>query len=244
MDKLTEEQIEQNLLDGSGGVAPPETDSDSSSGEGSEKSNKLITAIKNGLAHLDVESKPTTSDRVMTDKTMVKLVSDDDESEAEAEFENNNDSFAASAQHRQANRSKMLKDEQQIVRNELLAGCSPGKFAERFPTLTVVRTQTMRDCAAADLVEKVVEIANKLEKINVALRSECNPYQPGHTDILRELTLAAAATELIHALTEVPQDAPCSRWRIEVAAIRNLVVATESPLIMTLKFTHQRFKNT
>ena len=33
----------------------------------------------------------------------------------------------------------------------------------------------MRDCAAADLVEKVVEVANKLEKINVALKSECDP---------------------------------------------------------------------
>jgi len=242
-ENLSEKQLNEILLQGTGTVVPPGSGSEVSDDETSNKSSKLITAINNGLAHLDVANRGGNTDKEMTDKTLVKLISDDEESDVETNCESTESSFTASAQHRQANRSKALKDEQAVVRNELLAGCAPGKFAERFPILNEVRTQTMRDCAAAEFVEKVVEISEKLEKINVAMRSECDPYQPGHTDILREITLAAAAAELIHVLKSIPQDAHFSKWRIEVSAVRNLMVPTESPLIMKLKFTHQRFKN-
>jgi len=188
-ENLSEKKLDEILLQGTGTIVPPESGSDVSEDEASNKSTKLITAINNGLAHLDVANRSGNADKEMTDRTMVKLISDDEESDVETQGERTEGAFAASAQHRQANRSKALKDEQAIVRNELLSGnklafniklklsqgCSPGKFAERFPTLNEVRTQTMRDCAAADFVEKIVEIAGKLEKINVAMRSESDP---------------------------------------------------------------------
>jgi len=56
-------------------------------------------------------------------------------------------------------------------------GCSPSKFAERFPTLSEIKAQTMRDGSAADFVDRIVEIATKLSKINEGLASETDPVR-------------------------------------------------------------------
>jgi len=79
-----------------------------------------MRAISTGISHLNVEARAK-RDAEMTNKTMVKLMSDD-ESEEEIKVADSNDSFAPSAQHRRANRAKQLRDEQSSMRADLING--------------------------------------------------------------------------------------------------------------------------
>jgi len=183
---MSEQQLDRELLaplQSEGAVAPIETmDTESTSCE-SNKDGRQSANIGNilaaELARMGHRSEPSLK--------MVQLVSEDESEEEDANVGKSSEAeFTKSAGLRQAERTKSLRDEQVTVRKALFDGCSPGQFSKYLPIMNEIRQQTNRDSAAQQFIDDIVQIAIKLEVINIALKSEQDPViQIGQTYMLQ-----------------------------------------------------------
>ena len=139
----------------------------------------LMTAIRNGIQEMGRSqpvAQPTTGRPRGITAQMVNLLSDSDSSDEEIVHEAGN-SIAPNAQYRQAEQAQTKKEEQSSLRRELLDGVSPGKFGKGIQILHEIKSQAQKDSAAYAFIQKVVRVAEKLEKINVALGNEQCPVK-------------------------------------------------------------------